>query len=70
MTITKTQADIILGMAKNIMHDYHIYMMTAATISPQSNIAMNTLAENLDFSQRRLQAYLQGMLESDGIKKG
>lgn len=70
MSITKTQADIILGMARNIMHDYHIYMRTAETISPQSNIAMNTLANNLDFSQRRLKAYLQGMLESDEIKKG
>lgn len=64
MTITKTQADIILGMARNIMYSYYRVRKLHEFQSPHvDNIRLNTAHETLDFDQRRLVAYLKGMTE-------
>lgn len=65
MTITKTQSDIILGMARNIMQDA-INVVSAESLGREYLLRQEYIMKarnELDFRQRRLEAYLKGLVE-------
>ncbi len=65
MTITKEQKTIILGMARNIMQDA-LKKSKLAWDGYSELDELNEAVRELDFSQRRLEVYLEGLVREGG----
>ncbi len=68
--MTNEQKTIILGMARNIMYDATIKtligMNDANTKCPVIIAKWDKACNELDFSQRRLEVYLEGLVREGG----
>lgn len=63
MSLTKEQKKIILGMARNIMHDYNHFKSMQINSHLYGAVQMMDAENELDFSQRRLEVYLETLVE-------
>lgn len=63
MTITQIQMNIILGMVKSIRDDAVILASESEKGYHYRSDLEEKARQQLDFSQRRLQVYLEGLVE-------